>query len=83
GLEILSHCLPRDPEADNTVESDLFALGSTLYELLAGQTPYEGLSDESIESLIRKGKFPDTDGLLLGDIIMGCWEKKFSSAEDI
>ncbi|KAF1967671.1 hypothetical protein BU23DRAFT_559154 [Bimuria novae-zelandiae CBS 107.79] len=73
GLEILSHYLPRDPEADNTVESDLFAMGSTLYELLAGQTPYEGLSGELI----------DTEGLLLGDIIIGCWEKKISSAKDI
>ncbi|KAF1964036.1 hypothetical protein BU23DRAFT_562294 [Bimuria novae-zelandiae CBS 107.79] len=77
GLEILSHYLPRDPEADNTVESDLFAMGSTLYELLAGQTPYEGLSGELIESSFRREKFPSTEGLLLGDIIIGCWEKKF------
>lgn len=83
GLEIVSHCLPRDPEADNTVESDLFALGSTLYELLAGQTPYKGQSDELIESLFWKGEFPSTDGLLLGDIIMGCWKREFSSPKDI
>jgi len=42
GLEVISHYLPRDPEADNTAGSDLFALGSTLYELLAVQAPYEG-----------------------------------------
>ncbi|KAF1961763.1 kinase-like protein [Byssothecium circinans] len=83
GLEISSHFLPRDPEADNTVESDLFALGSTLYELLAGQRPYNGLNDDSIETCFRIGKFPNTDGLLLGDIIIGCWERKFSSAKDI
>jgi serine/threonine protein kinase len=83
GLEVPSHCLPRDPEADNTVESDLFALGSALYELVAGQTPYEGKDHESIEALFRKGEFPRTDRLLLGDIIMGCWKNKFSSAKDI
>jgi serine/threonine protein kinase len=45
GLENPSHYLPRDPEADNKVESDLFALGSSLYELVAGQKPYEDLSE--------------------------------------
>ncbi|KAF2452444.1 kinase-like domain-containing protein [Lineolata rhizophorae] len=83
GLEAPSHCLPRDAGADNTVKSDLFALGSSLYELVAGQTPYEGLSNEFIESLFEKGKFPSTEGLPLRDIIMGCWKAKFSSAKDI
>jgi len=83
GLEVPSHYLPRDPEADNTVESDLFALGSALYELLVGQIPYEGQSDESIELLFRKGEFASTEGLLFGDVIMGCWKRKFSSAKDI
>ena len=83
GLEVISHYLPRDPQADNTVGSDLFALGSTLYELLAGQTPYEGQSDESIELLFREGEFPSTEGLLCKDIIIGCWKQKFSSAKDV
>lgn len=65
------------------MESDLFALGSTLYELVAGQKPYEGMSDESTESLFEEGKFPSTEGLLFGDIITGCWKRKFLSAEDI
>jgi len=83
GLEVASHCLPRDPEADNTGISDLFALGSTLYELLAGQVPFEGQSDEFIESSFREGKFPSTEGLLLGEVIMGCWKEDFSSAEEV
>lgn len=78
GLESPSHYLPRDPGADNTVESDLFALGSTLYELVAGRKPYEGMSDESIESLFGEGKFPNTEGLLLDDIILGRWKRKIS-----
>ncbi|KAF2176869.1 kinase-like protein [Zopfia rhizophila CBS 207.26] len=83
GLEVPSHYLPRDPEKNNTVESDLFALGSSLYELMAGRTPYNGLEEQLIQSLFRLGKFPNTHGLLLGDIIMGCWTKEFSSAKDI
>lgn len=39
-IEQASHRLLRDPEGLNTVASDLFALGSTLYELLYGKTSY-------------------------------------------
>lgn len=42
GMEAASHCLRLDPQANDTVTSDLFTLGSTLYELLAGRTSYEG-----------------------------------------
>ncbi|KAI9737338.1 MAG: hypothetical protein M1834_009492 [Cirrosporium novae-zelandiae] len=42
GIEKASHYLPRGPEMDNTVESDLFALGSALYELVAGHETIRG-----------------------------------------
>jgi hypothetical protein len=67
----------------HTVESDLFALRSTLYELVAGKAPYDGRSPESIENLFRKGVFPGVDGLPLGDLIRGCWVKKFRSAKEM
>lgn len=81
GIESPSHYLPRDPEADNTVESDLFALGSSLYELVAGHSPYEDLSNESIESLCREEDFPSTEGLLLGEIIRKCWKRRYRSRQ--
>ncbi|KAJ5087938.1 hypothetical protein N7456_011554 [Penicillium angulare] len=40
GYEKASHCLPRDYEGPNTEASDIFAMGSTLYELVTGQVPY-------------------------------------------
>ncbi|GAD99747.1 conserved hypothetical protein [Paecilomyces variotii No. 5] len=83
GLESSSHFLPRDPDTDNTVQTDLFALGSSLYELVAGRRPYEELSDESIELLFEKKTFPDTETLLFGHIISDCWKQKFHSAEEI
>lgn len=83
GAENASHYMPRDHAQDNTVESDLFALGSTLYELVTGQEPYEGQSSESIENLFSEGVFPIVDGLPLGDLIMGCWVKKFGSAKEM
>ena len=44
GYEEATHCLPRDYELPNTEASDLFALGSTLYELVAGKAPYSELN---------------------------------------
>jgi len=82
GNEISSHYLPRDPMMDNGVESDLFALGSVLYELVAGQRPYESLDDETIETLYTHGIFPSVEEILLGDIILGCWKGQFPSAQE-
>jgi serine/threonine protein kinase len=44
GYEKASHCLPRDYDLPNTEVSDIFALGSTLYELVAGKAPYSELA---------------------------------------
>ncbi|MCJ1381212.1 hypothetical protein MMC17_004321 [Xylographa soralifera] len=82
-IESSSHYLPRDPILDNTVKSDLFALGSSLYELVAGQKPYETLADEKIEALFSKEIFPSVERLLFGNVIMGCWKGKYPSAKDV
>jgi serine/threonine protein kinase len=60
GYEKASHCLPRDYELPNTESSDIFALGSTLYELVAGRAPYSELNTiesddpDSIKAQIRR-----------------------------
>ncbi|KAL2435247.1 hypothetical protein ABEF95_014827 [Exophiala dermatitidis] len=43
GYEKATHFLPRATDEDNTVRTDLFALGSTLYELAYGKCPYHEL----------------------------------------
>jgi serine/threonine protein kinase len=63
GFERSSHYLPRPYDVDSSVASDLFALGSSLYELVTGQQPYHGFDDNTIEALFAKGSFPKTEGL--------------------
>lgn len=79
-LECVSHRLPRDYDEDSTVKSDLFALGSTLYELVTNSRPFEGQEDDDIETNFAKHVFPSLEGVFLGDIIMGCWKGEYQSA---
>lgn len=85
GFENPSHHMPRDIDSDmpSTVQSDLFALGSTLYEVMVGKRPYEGKSDDAIIQLYSNGKFPDVTGVLCGNIIMDCWQGRFKSAAEV
>ncbi|PLB55806.1 kinase-like protein [Aspergillus steynii IBT 23096] len=53
GYEKASHCLPRDYELPNTVTSDLFALGSTLHELVAGSPPYQELYPIETQDVVQ------------------------------
>lgn len=82
-IECASHCLPRDWDQDSTVGSDLFALGSSLYELVTGSRPYNGEEDDVIESNFSRQVFPSVQPLLMGNIIMGCWTGQYTSAEQI
>ncbi|EXJ76904.1 serine/threonine protein kinase [Capronia epimyces CBS 606.96] len=106
GYEKATHCLPRDQQDPNTVQSDLFALGSTLYELAHGKGPYSELypqpdtsiqpedaqisyyklreqADQKVEHLFSQKIFPDVSGSFCGCTIRGCWEERFTSAEEV
>jgi hypothetical protein len=53
-----SHSMPRDPYDDNTVKSDLFALGSALYELEHGSTPLIEINEEKVMEFFKEAHFP-------------------------
>lgn len=75
------------PGADlKSTQADLFALGSTLYEIWTGEPPYFklGLKEMEITDLYKQSKFPETKSLgPIGEIITGCWQGRFVSADDV
>jgi hypothetical protein len=82
-LENARFCLPRPWEAPSTRVTDLFALGSTIYEIMTGIQPYAQYTDEEVETCFRRGMFPPVDGIYCGELIKRCWHSEVHSAEEI
>ena len=61
---------PRD--ALPTVKSNLFAFGTVLYEIMAWQLPFADVDTSTVETRFEAEEFPDTTGILAGDIIDKC-----------
>lgn len=74
---------PRLSVSNPSVHSELFALGSLLYEM---ETTYQALHDKNdgeLEELFGTGQFPPTDDLLLGEIMKNCWTVAYSDASEV
>lgn len=65
------------------VKSDLFALGSTLYEIMTGRSPYEETPSDEVERLYEAQQFPDVTSIPCGELIRRCWRGEANSAHEI
>ena len=63
--------------------ADLFALGSTIYEIMTGRQPYEDIPDKEVETLYRQQIFPTVETVPCGQVIKGCWPCEFKSTDEI
>ena len=78
----------------STPATDIFSLGSILYTILTGHWPYKSPGpfntpedmynyQSKVNALFSQGHFPDVAGLTGGRVVMGCWTKRYSTAEEI
>jgi len=65
------------------VATDLFALESTIYHILTGNSPYMELPRDEVERLYEEKNFPDASGLPCGDVIMKCWLCEIDLAQQV
>lgn len=74
----------RSLESALSIQGDIFALGSTLYEIMIGDVPYHQLSEEEIRARYSINEFPETKFLgPIGGIIASCWCGQYDSFEAI
>jgi serine/threonine protein kinase len=68
---------------DISIKSELFAVGSALYEIMTGSRPYEGQSDFAIKAAYRRGNFPDLADLdALAYVITNCWQRRYNCCDN-
>ncbi|WVN88940.1 uncharacterized protein L203_104155 [Cryptococcus depauperatus CBS 7841] len=86
-----------DPQmgSESTPATDIFSLGSIFYAILTGYWPFldrppKWTSTEDFLAyhnraveLLKQRKFPDVSGLDGGDVIKGCWDLEYKSAEEV
>jgi len=66
------------------VQSEVFALGSTFYEIVTGSKPYSTLSVNEIEDAYSLDKFPRLDDLVIcRSIIAKCWGRRYTDIESL
>ncbi|OAA67859.1 Protein kinase-like domain protein [Niveomyces insectorum RCEF 264] len=57
-----------------TIRAELHALGSTVFEIVTGAQPYQGLEDHEIDQRLAAGQYPDVSEMPLGDVVAKCWQ---------
>jgi len=82
-MESTAFFLPRDPPSTPNPKSDLFALGSVMYFIMAGREPYDDLSEDEITARFSRGEFPHINDFECGQAISGCWTGKFNNAQEV
>jgi len=76
------HCRPDVHEPSE--KTDIFALGSTFYEILTGATPFTGLTAAEIDRDIRNGNFPSLGHLpALRAVISKCWRGGYATVDEL
>ncbi|KIH93342.1 hypothetical protein SPBR_04287 [Sporothrix brasiliensis 5110] len=66
-MESTRYHKPRNPRDYYGVDTECFALGSSIYHIVTGVRPYDRVPDEEVEDLYARQEFPDLYGEALKD----------------
>lgn len=74
---------PKFPITQPSIQSELFAVGSMLYEMETTFEPYHDKNDGELEDLFEGDQFPDTSDLVLGEVIRKCWAANYTDSIEV
>ncbi|KAK7635913.1 kinase-like domain-containing protein [Phyllosticta citricarpa] len=73
---------PDTQHADRS--TDLFALGTAIFNIMTGQCPFPDTDDDQeIKQLFEQRKYPELDERLGGKVVWGCWDSLYESAGEV
>ncbi|KAL2349853.1 kinase-like domain-containing protein [Cryomyces antarcticus] len=86
--ESIKYFFPRPNPLHADQKTDIFALGTAIYQIMQGHEPYPQLDSqrdrEEITSLYRAGHFPSDLGVEFGgEVVMACWNAEYDSADQV
>ena len=78
------YCIPLETISDlepneRVRRTELFALGSIIYEIYANESPFEGLAESEIQPRFLRAEFPKVTHLPQWPIILSCWSVEFAT----
>lgn len=72
------------------VKTDIFAFGTMLFEIESGNVPYRDLvmvsaidGMQRVGYLFSIGQYPNVASLVLGDVILRCWDGEYDSMQEV
>jgi serine/threonine protein kinase len=70
-------------QAVANIKTDMFALGSSIFEIITSKQPYENLEDDEVVKRFADGVFADINEVFCGDLVLKCWRGEFDSVGDV
>lgn len=71
------------PDEDISTMTELFALGSTIFEVMTGAKPYKDLAEHEISAAFSEGRYPDLRNVsVFRSTIARCWSQDYATVDE-
>jgi serine/threonine protein kinase len=66
-----------------STKTELFAVGSTIYEIMTESKPYKDLLDREVSAAFSESRYPDLESVsAFRNTSLKCWRQTYATAEE-